>query len=129
MGKRLPRRGFFYIMGLLSLSLETKRQCHSKQLSYIQENLPVVDWPSRFIFFPLPHKDVLLKHQHCLSLLLISPSNDYLAPPEVELFLQTGWCEVGWGKPPTVETPLSPGNLAVAPSPGLTRAGPSIFLF
>lgn len=59
-------------------------------------------------------------HQHYLLLLLTLPSNDYLAPPEVELFLQTGWCEVGWGKPPMVETPLSPGNLAAAPSPGLT---------
>lgn len=73
-----------------------------------------------FSFFSSSHQGVLLKHQHYLLLLLTLPSNDYLAPPEVELFLQTEWCEVGWGKPTMVETPLSPGNLAVAPSPGLT---------
>lgn len=48
------------------------------------------------------------------------PSKDYLAPPEAELFLQTGWCKAGWGKPEVAETPLSPENLAEAPRPGLT---------
>lgn len=53
-------------------------------------------WLALFYFFSLPHKDVLLKHQHCLSLLLISPSNDYLAPPEVVIFADgMVWGRVG----------------------------------
>lgn len=116
MGKRFPRRGFAYSIGLLSCSLETGSQCHCKQLSSVQENLPF-ETGLLILFCFLPHQDVLSKHQYYL--LLVVPSNDYLAPPEVELFLQTGWCKIGW-KPVMVETPLSPANLAVAPNPGLT---------
>ena len=48
-----PQGGFAYIigLGLLGWSLETRSQCHSKQLSYIQENLPLASWSSPH-FFP-----------------------------------------------------------------------------
>lgn len=120
---------FAYIrcLGLLGWSFKTRTQSHSKQLSYIQENLSLAGWSSLF----LPHKNILCKHQHYLLLLFILPSSDSTwLHRKWNYFFQTGWCKVGWGKPVLMETPLSPGNLAVTPSPGLTpKQGRPYFFF
>lgn len=124
---------FAYIraLGLLGWSLETRCQCHSKQLSYSQENLPLASWSFHFFFSPIRMFFASI-NQHYLLLLFTLPSSDSTwLHRKWNYFFQTGWCKVGWGKPALVETPLSPGNLAVTLSPGLTpeQGCPSFFFF
>lgn len=122
---------FAYIrgLGLLGWSLETRTQSHSKQLSYIQENLPLAGWSSHFFFSPIRIFFASINTTcsfclYCLQVTLLGYTGSGIN------FFQTGWCKVGWGKPVLMETPLSPGNLAVTPSPGLTpKQGRPYFFF
>lgn len=94
--------------------------------SPIQENLPAVAWSSlRFRFLPLSSRTGSAKASTLPAPFAYKAVNwSCVATPEVELFLILDAVRLGGesqnGKPPAVETPLSPGNLAVASSSGLT---------
>ena len=130
MGKRCPRRlclhQSFRFAGLVFRN--------QKPMPFQAALLPPGKPPTCqlvFSFLFLPHQNVLCKHQHYLLLLFTLPSSDSTWLHRKWNFFQTGWRKVGWGKPALVETPLSLGNLAVTPSPGLTpeQGHPSFFFF
>lgn len=102
-----------------------RRQCRSPQLPHPRKPPRHGLVISLFYFSCSLIKDMLFQSINTTcSFGLQGIQWSCVATPEVELFLILDSVRLGGesqnGKPPAVETPLSPGNLAVASSPGLT---------